>query len=200
MTTTTTTTMGDGDSDDDDDDDNTDDGDGYWPWLCWCVLQQLLQQALLAASQAGTTNSKLLACLSQPVTTTASQHTPTLISNINQAAVSRQDVVSSTAEAASAVAGGNKVMSLVPNSSSLPVALGAGSLSSNGTISSLTHITPNINQLLPSKSWSSTYRCSYNSCFVWGTPVAWDSSLWDQFSFYKRMLCSKIHPSVHTPR
>jgi len=46
------------------------------------VLQQLLQQALLAASQAGNTNTKLLSCLSQPAVTSVSsqQMLPTLIS------------------------------------------------------------------------------------------------------------------------
>ena len=113
------------------------------------MLQQLLQQALLAASQAGNTNAKLLACLSQPVTTT-SQLTSAPAA-LNHAAVSRQDIVSSTTEATTAVSGGNRMMPVVPNSANLPVALAAASLASNGTVSSFTHITPNINQLLPSK-------------------------------------------------
>ena len=117
------------------------------------MLQQLLQQALLAASQAGNTNAKLLACLSQPVTTTSHQTSApaALISSVNHAAVSRQDIVSSTTEATTAVSGGNRMMPVVPNSANLPVALAAASLASNGTVSSFTHITPNINQLLPSK-------------------------------------------------
>jgi len=116
------------DGDDDDDDD---------------VICQLLQQALLAASQAGNSSAKLLACLSQTSSTTASSvlqsATPTaLISSVNP-----------VSSASAAVAGGNKVMPLVPHSASLPaVALAAAA---NGNISSLTHITPNINQLLPSK-------------------------------------------------
>ena len=112
------------------------------------LLQQLLQQALLATGQTDTTNAKLLACLSQPGTTT-----PSLQQTAGASAVipnTRQDVVSSTTEATAVAVGSNKVVPLVPNSVNVPVALAAVSMSSTGTISNLTHITPNINQLLPS--------------------------------------------------
>jgi len=80
--------------------------------------------------------------------TASSPQTCALIGNGNQAtaAVSRQDLVSSTTEATSA----SKVLPLTHNSATgFPIALAAAA--SNETPSSLTHITPNINQLLPSK-------------------------------------------------
>jgi len=131
-------------------------------------MWQLLQHALLAANQPGNTNTKLLACLPQPSPATTSVVPPSaspaaLISNVNPAAVGRQDIVSSTTGAAAAVAGGNKVMPLVPSSAGLPVALAAAT---NGNISSLTHITPNINQLLPSKSHIADTRTHHSDgCF-----------------------------------